>query len=261
MTKISKKDSEAQRFYWLEDSTTDFPYYNGQPVAISAAQWLFVMLMVLAGIMAVVLPVPMFAGTAGQFVPALLIVILPLAALAKVIPAHWMAIFKPVAWRDVRLMAGFALLNILLTFFMGWVVFKLTAVTSNPVNSMLLQMNSLDKTLFFIKTIPQLLGEELITILPFLAILFFGSQYAGLNRKSAILLAWLLSSLLFALVHLPTYGWNWLQCVVVIGCARLVLTLPWMMTKNVWVSTGAHIINDWLLFSITLLGAGLATKV
>jgi hypothetical protein len=31
--------------------------------------------------------------------------------------------------------------------------------------------------------------------------------------------------------------------------------LAWIMTKNIWVSTGAHIVNDWLLFSMTLLGA------
>lgn len=47
---------------------------------------------------------------------------------------------------------------------------------------------------------------------------------------------------------------------MVIGTARLVLTLPWIMTKNIWVSTGAHIANDWLLFSVTLFGAGLMNK-
>lgn len=239
---------------------TDFPYYNGQPVAISAAQWLFIMLMVLAAILVVILPVPWFGGAAGQFIPALLMVMLPLAALAKVTPAYWTVIFKAVTWRDVGLMAGFALLNILLTFMVGWLVFKLTAVNSNPAISLLPHMSSVDRLLFFIKTIPQLLGEELITILPFLAILFFGSRYAGLNRKSAIILAWLLSSLLFALVHLPTYGWNWLQCILVIGSARLVLTLPWIITKNIWVSTGAHIMNDWLLFAFSMLAAGLVGK-
>ena len=38
----------------------------------------------------------------------------------------------------------------------------------------------------------------------------------------------------------------------------LVLTLPWIMTKNLWVSTGAHIINDWTLFGVGLLGTGTA---
>ena len=37
--------------------------------------------------------------------------------------------------------------------------------------------------------------------------------------------------------------------------ARLILLLPYIMTKNIWVSTGAHILNDWTLFIIALLGA------
>jgi hypothetical protein len=45
------------------------------------------------------------------------------------------------------------------------------------------------------------------------------------------------------------------------SCARVVLTLPWIRTKKIWVSTGAHIINDWLLFTMSLLGASLVGKV
>jgi len=47
---------------------------------------------------------------------------------------------------------------------------------------------------------------------------------------------------------------------VIIGGARLVLTLPYVMTKNIWVSTGAHIINDWTLFGGAMLLMGLAAR-
>ena len=30
-----------------------------------------------------------------------------------------------------------------------------------------------------------------------------------------------------------------------------------MKTKNIWVSTGAHILNDWFLFTMPLIGAWL----
>lgn len=73
--------------------------------------------------------------------------------------------------------------------------------------------------------------------------------------------AWLITAGVFGLIHFPTYNWNVLQCIMVIGSARLVLTLPWIMTKNIWVSTGAHIVNDWLLFLMSLLGASLVGKV
>jgi membrane protease YdiL (CAAX protease family) len=121
-------------------------------------------------------------------------------------------------------------------------------------------MDTAGRIAFFAKTLPQLFGEEVVTILPFLALMTLLSSGFGVGRKAAVVSAWLISSLLFGLIHLPTYDWNWVQCIVVIGTARLVLTLPWILTKNIWVSTGAHIVNDWLLFSMSLLGAGLVGK-
>ena len=56
------------------------------------------------------------------------------------------------------------------------------------------------------------------------------------------------STLWFAALHLPTYDWNVLQCLGIIGTARIVLTLSYLVTRNLWVSVGAHIINDWTLF-------------
>jgi uncharacterized protein len=86
------------------------------------------------------------------------------------------------------------------------------------------------------------------------------TKWLGASRKGAIVGAWLISSLLFGLIHLPTYDWNLVQCIVVIGTARLVLTLAWILTKNIWVSTGAHIINDFALLTLGVVGAGLAAQ-
>jgi membrane protease YdiL (CAAX protease family) len=44
----------------------------------------------------------------------------------------------------------------------------------------------------------------------------------------------------------------------VIGSARLVLTWAYVWTKNIWVSTGAHIINDWAILGSTVFLAPLA---
>lgn len=154
-------------------------------------------------------------------------------------------------------MFGFAFLNILLTMGIGVILNAVTEVTSNGSTSQLGSLDTVDRIAFFAKTIPQLLGEEVITILPFLAALQLFSRGFGFSRKAATVGAWLLTALLFGLIHLPTYGWNVVQCIVVIGSARLVLTLPWIMTKNIWVSTGAHIVNDWLFFMVAILGASL----
>jgi uncharacterized protein len=248
----------AQRLGRLEDPGSDFPFYNGRPLALSGGQWLFVMAAVVLGFLVLALPLPWPAGPVGALIPAILFPLIPMAALAQVAPGHWRVIFGRVGWRECRLMLGFALLNIVVSMSVGVVVNALTQVTPNAATAQLAGMDLAGRLAFFGKTLPQLFGEEVITLLPFLALLHLFTQRLGVGRRGAILGAWLISSVVFGLIHLPTYDWNLIQCLVVIGCARLVLTLPWILTKNIWVSTGAHILNDWLLFSMTLLGAGLA---
>jgi hypothetical protein len=252
--------TKTARFQWLEDPAGDFPFYNGAPVPISNRQWLLVVAMVVLGFLTIALPIPWPKGSLWQFIPALLLPGLPLVALACVAPGHWKAIFARVGGRELKLMFGFALLNIIVSMGIGAIVHALTEVTPNASTAQLGGLDLAGRIAFFAKTIPQLLGEEVITLLPFLALLQWCTKGLGMGRKGAIVTAWLTTSLVFGLIHLPTYDWNWIQCIAVIGSARLVLTLPWILTRNLWVCTGAHIINDWLLFSMAILGASLAGR-
>jgi membrane protease YdiL (CAAX protease family) len=193
-------------------------------------------------------------------ISAVLFVAIPLAVLARVAPGHWRVIFGRLGWRELRLMVGFALLNVVVSMGVGALVRAFAEVTPNAATGQLAAMGTGERLAFFAKTLPQLLGEEVVTVLPFLWVLTLLTQHFGVGRKAAVVGAWLVSSLLFGLIHLPTYNWNFVQCIVVIGTARIVLTMAWLRTKNIWVSTGAHIINDWLLFIFVLVGAGLAAK-
>jgi hypothetical protein len=253
-------NTAAGRLSRLEDPASDFPFYNGLPVPISSRQWLFVVAMVVLGFLILALPIPWPHGIFWQFVPAILLPAIPLVALAHVAPGRWRAIFGKVGGREVRLMFGFALLNIVVSMCVGALVSTMVEVTSSSATVRLGELDTAGRLAFFAKTVPQLLGEEVITLLPFLALLQWLSKGFGLGRKGAVIGAWLATSVLFGLIHLPTYDWNWIQCIVVIGSARMVLTLPWILTKNAWVSTGAHIVNDWLLFTMGLVGAALAVK-
>jgi membrane protease YdiL (CAAX protease family) len=252
--------ASPERFTRLEDPGKDFPFYNGAPSAISTGQWLFVLAMVVVAFLLLALPIDWPGGAFGPFIPALLFPALPLAALAWVAPGHWRFIFGRIGGREVKLMIGFALLNIVVSMSVGLTLRAFAEVTPNAATAQLAGLDAVGQAAFFAKTAPQLFGEEVITILPFLALLQWLVGGLGVGRKRAIIVAWLVSSLAFGLLHLPTYDWNLVQCVLVIGVARLVLTLPWIMTKNIWVSTGAHIINDWSLFGVAVLGAGLATQ-
>lgn len=262
MSPGTARDCAAAQSRWrLEDPASDFPFYGDSPVALSVGQWLLVMAAVAIGFLVLVLPIPWPGGPLGAWIPAVLFPVIPLAALAHVAPGHWRLIFGKVGGRECRLMIGFALLNIVVSMSVGALVSALADVAHNEAAGLLSGMDMAGRVAFFAKTLPQLFGEELVTVLPFLAVLTALSKGFGIGRKGAIFGAWLISSVLFGLIHLPTYDWNLIQCVVVIGSARLVLTLPWIMTKNIWVSTGAHVINDWLLFSFGLVAAGLVGKV
>ena len=104
-----------------------------------------------------------------------------------------------------------------------------------------------DQVLFFLWSAVQLLGEEIFTIL-----IFLGAM-AGLNhvmsRKLALCLAALVAAIIFGLVHLPTYQGNLIQGVTLIPI-RIVLLIPFIITRNIWTSTGAHVLNDWTTFGM-----------
>ncbi len=229
----------------------DFPFYKGDPVALRLWQWLLLMLAVVAGFAALYLPLG--DSTLLRFVPPLLFAVIPLLALRALVGRHWRALFQRVASRDILLALGVALANLGVTAAMGLMVLHLFGANANPAFGALTQDSTGDRFLFALQTLPQLLGEELFTLLPFLGFLTLLTGRLGLTPHQAVVAAWLISSLLFGMAHLPTYDWHWAQCILIIGFARLVLSLAYFWTRNVWVSTLAHVINDWTLLATGLL--------
>lgn len=234
-------------------SKRDFPFYNGQPVVVSGTQWLIVIAGVILGAAADLLVSVPGPAWLAVLVRATLFVGIPLVTYALVIPGHWRTIFHRVRPGDIAKMFGFAALNLVVTFVAGAVASMLTQTTGNAMGGALHEMGLGDRIMTFVSMIPQLLGEEVFTILPLLAILWFAVTKLHLPRTAAIIIAWVVTAVLFGLIHLPTYDWNIVQCLITIGAARLVLSLAYLVTKNIWVSTGAHVLNDWTLFALPLV--------
>lgn len=229
----------------------DFPYYTGIPVALSLGQWLVVWTSVVAGFAVLLfLPAP---NPVVALLPRILFVAIPLLTLAWAVGTSWTAIFRHVHRGDVLTMVGFAGLNLLVSGGIALIVRSFFGATTNPVVTTVSQQGALETFAFYLGTGIQIVGEEVFTLLPFLALLFVFSAKAKLSRKTSLLLAWLLTALWFGAAHLPTYGWNVAQAVLVIGGARVVLTLAFIRTKNLWISWGAHVLVDWTLFTFTLL--------
>lgn len=236
----------------------DFPFYAGTPVGLSGPQWLVVLASIALAFWLLVAPWTRPPPAWGMWIPALLFCGVPLIALAVVAGRHWKALFHRVRGRELMMMIGIAALNLVVTTLVGAVVTGLHHGSANPVFQSLGDADAATRAMAFAAMVPQLLGEELLTILPFLALLWALHARLGMRRRTAVVVAWLLSALPFALLHLPTYHWDLMQCLVIIGTARLVLSLAYLFSRNLWVSTGAHVLNDWTLFGAGLLLGSLA---
>jgi uncharacterized protein len=240
-----------------EDPGRDFPFYQGNPVALTGLHWLFLLAMVAIAFILLIAPISWPGGELGSFVPAVLFPVIPLAGLAWVSKGHAKCLFGAVGWREIKLMVLFALLNIIVTMIVGGVVRAAFGASTNPAVAAASQLSPGELIVFLTKTAVQLVGEEVLTVIPMLALLHLLVARAGLSRAAGVLWAWLVSAILFGLLHLPTYRWDFVQCLLIIGTARLVLSMAYIKTKNLWVSAGAHILNDWILIMMSVIGSRL----
>ncbi len=247
--------ADGERISWLERPNDDFPYYRGRPVEITPFRWWVVMLAVVAGFAVLILPPPFLRGPFGSFGAAILLFAIPLAALAWAAGSGWTAIFRRIRPMDLLIMVGFVLLNYALTVFDGTLINLLTEPTPNAAVHGSGSLDGIDRILLLARTALQLLGEEVISILPFLAILYWLVGIRGMARTPAIVIAVLVVAVLFAAAHLPTYGYNVIQTLLGVGVARIVLIIPYIITKNIWVSTGTHILYDWSNFALAMVAA------
>lgn len=254
MNGAATHSSDAERFRWLERPNDDFPYYRGNPVEISTGGWIIVMAGVALSFAALYVGPRLVSGVPAKFGLAFLFSAIPLAALALVAGRHWTALFRRLRGVDYLWMIGFAVLNTIVTLGTGSLITHLTDATANEAMSSAGQRGADQLLQLFAISGIQLIGEEVTSILPFLALLYWFSR-GGMGRKGAIVLATLVIAVVFAFEHGSTYDWNILQMLLGVGVARIVLLLPYFMTKNLAVSAGAHILNDWMFIGLSMLSA------
>lgn len=231
----------------------DFPYYAGQPVSLGMGAWTLLLLSVLASY-ALVNWVPLFS-IFDLFLSRLLFAGIPFAILVGLVGRDCQALFGRFGLREAAVCIGAGLLAVVASIAAALVVGEFAPLSPNPVAEFLATQPPREFVQLLLILLPQLLGEELLTMLPFLAILQLTASHWGWRRRSSIALALLGSTLLFSAGHLPTYDWNWAQCFGVIGVARVVWTLAYIATRSLWVSIGAHILTDGVAIMLALLSA------
>lgn len=242
--------STTPRLGWLFErrDDRDFPFYDKEPVDVAAWKWIVIIVGCAVGFF-VFISIPA-ADNVSSLLPRTLFTAIMLVVFILLTGRHWAAIFRKMTGSDWLNMVVFGLLTIVISFVVGAIIRAIFGASSNSSGDGLATGGPVEIGAFLVGTAVQLLGEELFTILPFLAIMYLLHTKAGVGRNMSAILAWLITALWFGAAHLPTYDWNVVQALVGIGVARLILTLAYMRTKNIAVSTGAHIINDWVEFGI-----------
>lgn len=242
--------------FWFENKEEDFPFYDNRPQVVTGRQWLLILLFPFIGFLILTkVYVPFFSLYINELLSGIILLAFSLFGLRLAVKQDWKLLFKKVRWKDVLLVLGYVLGAIIVASVIGGVIELLngsltdnpTATKANDPSAWVTYLQLRFQELF------QLLGEEFLAILPFLAILHLSTVTFGWKRKNGIVFGWIVSSILFGLLHLPTYDWNWIQCIFVIGGSRMILTLPYIQTKNLWVSYFVHYFYDMLIFTVAFL--------
>jgi membrane protease YdiL (CAAX protease family) len=98
----------------------------------------------------------------------------------------------------------------------------------------------------------ELMGEELLSLVVFLAIAALLIQYYGLGRRLGLSIALLASMFLFGMIHFQAYNWNLAQMLIVIAGERFFLTAIFLRSKTIWPSYVCHMLFDAFAFAVSL---------
>ena len=190
----------ADRFKRLELANDDFPYYQGWPVCVLGRQWALV-LVVLAAAFAFRLVSPL-DGDYSIFITVIVFSVLPLVGLYAVAHPGWTAVFRRLTWRHFTSGVAFGLINVVVSWILGGIVTVIAETSANAT-----------------QRITEKVGSEIVAHVrlgrdpalrrgaadhpPLQALLYLFSAKMKWLRKKALVWAWIISAIIFALVHCP----------------------------------------------------------
>lgn len=233
---------------------TALPYVDGRPVPLELRGGLLVLAACTLAFAALLWLPKAIPGNLGGWLGATAFVALQMLGLLLVVGPAWMALFRRPRARDLLVAFAAVPLVIGVPALVALGVVGEDALTANAAIGAAAGLPASQVVNLLAVSAVQLLGEELVTILPLL-VLLSALHRAGLPAWLALGIAWVATSLAFGALHLPTYQWHFGQALLVIGSARLVLTGVYLLTRNIWASTVAHIANDWSIMLLTIFVA------
>lgn len=241
----------------IEKDSGDFPYYAGEPQKLTVAQWM-IMVLVLVGQFFIMSNVSLafLPKIPATVVMDVFLVSVPMLLLWWFTKSTSLALFKPIKGRDVLTIIKYTLLLIVVG--IGSTILLKIAGFQTTANAASDQINGVSGyLLLFFDNVLSLFWEELISLIPFLAMMA-GLKALGMNRKMNVILSALATSIFFGALHLPSYQWNIPMVFTSIVLLRLVLDLLYLKTKNIWITYVTHLLYDSFVFALPFLITAIA---
>lgn len=214
---------------------TDFPFDD-----ISNTRWISSMLLLFGGFLLTTI-----TNLENPLISYGIFIVSSISSLFILDKKWFKKLIKPLEIKDLFIII-FVLFS---TYFIGILVSILVSKTSmveNPITGVINNDNILK---LFIIMIVQLFVEEILFVLPFL---FIFNKFKYYNRIMAIIAAWIISSIIFGALHLPTYNYNLFQSLVVISLIRFAISSAYIWRKNLALSYLIHVIYDFLILLLVL---------
>ena len=229
-------------FFRFEDKEYDFPFLNGD----SRFTTKNVIILIIGLLISAVIPY-LIPPTGEGMLKAILMTFPPLLATVYVFKDDMSNVFRMPKPRDILIVIiGLILMFVFATIsnFIGNAL-GIPVLTDNAVNG--------PPLILIIRALIQLLGEELVKFIPL--IIAAAYLYKSIGRKAAIIVAIIITQIIFALFHIPAYGFAMGFLLLHIGFGSIVLPLVYVKTKNVIICYLIHFLFDLVTFIPHLLNA------
>ncbi|SHH54325.1 hypothetical protein SAMN02745245_01572 [Anaerosphaera aminiphila DSM 21120] len=156
-------------------------------------------------------------------------------------------------WKKIAILLVFTIVYFIVVIVLTHFVNSFNPTTTNPI------VKGIQNNSVFIRTIIVLawsmFAEEAVK-LSLLFVVLKDYKYSTQNR-SRYWVSWIVVSILFGLLHLQTYNYNIIQCLILIGLPTMMFGYLWKKTASPYMTWGAHYLFDVLAISIAKFATAL----
>lgn len=196
---------------------------------------------------------PLIPAALFQIIIIFLFLFIQILALRLITGHEWKQLFHRPSLKELELALAFLGLTYAISVITGTVANALFgSVSGNAATG--LNLKTPHAWLIFLyerfSSAIQIMGEEFLTIMPFLAITSAAKHF---HLPKATWWGNLISALIFSLLHLSTYDYKLGYVILGLTFTRIGLTSAYQKTRNMWISFLVHYCFDTLAFLILFI--------